>query len=65
VVDARAGILPGPDTDSIGFAERYDGCHFSTEGMEHAARLWLDAIRIGGAHTGSNGPDAPRSVAAR
>ncbi|MGH8666655.1 MAG: sialate O-acetylesterase, partial [Burkholderiales bacterium] len=45
VVDAGAGILPGPDTDSLGFAERYDGCHFSTEGLDRAAELWLHAIR--------------------
>jgi len=29
----------------LGFAERYDGCHFSTEGLERAADLWLDALQ--------------------
>jgi hypothetical protein len=48
VVDTAAGILPGPDTDSLGFAERYDGCHFSTEGLDRAAALWLQSIRTGG-----------------
>lgn len=47
-VDPASGILAGPDTDTLGFAERYDGCHFSTEGLEHAAELWLDAIRSAG-----------------
>ncbi len=45
VVDGEAGILPGPDTDSLGLAERYDGCHFSTEGLDRAAELWLQVIR--------------------
>jgi hypothetical protein len=43
--DPAAGIRPGPDTDALGFADRYDGCHFSTEGVEKAANLWWEAIR--------------------
>ena len=43
--DAAAGIFAGPDTDALGFAERFDGCHFSKEGLDKAARLWLEAIR--------------------
>ena len=35
LVNPPAGILPGPDTDALGFADRYDGCHFSTEGLEN------------------------------
>jgi hypothetical protein len=46
LIDPPAGILPGPDTDTLGFADRYDGCHFSTEGLEKAASLWWDAIRV-------------------
>lgn len=45
LVNPPAAILPGPDTDALGFADRYDGCHFSTEGLEKAARLWWEAIR--------------------
>jgi hypothetical protein len=48
LTDPALGILAGPDTDALGFAERYDGCHFSTEGLEHAAELWLGAIQAGG-----------------
>jgi hypothetical protein len=33
LVDPRAGIYAGPDTDLLGYAYRYDGCHFSTEGL--------------------------------
>lgn len=44
VVDPAAGILPGPDLDLVRRDERYDGCHFSTAGMRHAAELWCDAL---------------------
>ncbi|MCC6532905.1 MAG: hypothetical protein IT531_10175 [Burkholderiales bacterium] len=54
VIDPAERILPGPDTDVLGFGERYDGCHFSTEGIERAAELWLQAIR------GSARPDGAR-----
>jgi hypothetical protein len=45
--DAAGGILAGPDTDQLGLAYRYNGCHFSTEGLDKAAALWWDAIRQG------------------
>ena len=38
------GVHAGPNLDALGFAERYDGCHFSTEGLERAADLWLEAL---------------------
>jgi hypothetical protein len=41
---AVPGAHKGPDTDSLGFEYRYDGCHFSTEGLDAAARLWLAAL---------------------
>ena len=44
LINAPLGILPGPDTDTLGFADRYDGCHFSSEGLERAADLWWAAI---------------------
>jgi hypothetical protein len=47
LADPAAGIFAGPDTDKLGFADRYDGCHFSTEGMERAADMWLEAIGAG------------------
>jgi hypothetical protein len=45
LVNPAAGILAGPDLDVLGFGDRYDGCHFSTEGLERAADLWLAAIK--------------------
>ena len=47
LVDAAMGILAGPDTDVLGFAERYDGCHFSSDGQVHAAESWLAALQAG------------------
>jgi hypothetical protein len=44
LANPASGILAGPDLDALGFAARYDGCHFSTEGLERAADLWLDAL---------------------
>jgi hypothetical protein len=38
------GIRPGPDTDALGYAYRWDGCHFTSEGRTALARLWADAI---------------------
>jgi hypothetical protein len=51
VVNRAAGILPGPDIDLIGRDERYDGCHLSGAGLQHAAELWYEALsRPAGAH---------------
>jgi hypothetical protein len=44
LANPASGVLAGPDLDTLGFAERYDGCHFSTEGLDRAADLWLDAL---------------------
>jgi hypothetical protein len=44
LANPAAGIFAGPDLDKLGLADRYDGCHFSSEGLEHAAELWLRAI---------------------
>ncbi len=44
LVDPAAGVVAGPDLDRLGLADRYDGCHFSTEGLNRAADLWLVAI---------------------
>lgn len=53
LVNPASGILAGPDLDVLGFAERYDGCHFSTEGLDRAAELWLAALKP---PAGSNAP---------
>jgi hypothetical protein len=47
LADPALGIVAGPDTDALGFGERYDGCHFSTEGLDHAAELWLGTVQAG------------------
>jgi hypothetical protein len=44
LVDPPRGILSGPDTDALGWGYRYDGCHFSHEGLEKFAELWLEKL---------------------
>ncbi len=51
LVDPEKGILAGPDTDTLGFEYRYDGCHFLDEGLDAAAHLWFEAV-LGAARTG-------------
>lgn len=43
--NADAGIFPGPDTDTIDFAARSDGCHFSSQGIIIMAKMWVDSIK--------------------
>lgn len=45
LVNPAAGILPGPDTDALDETFRYDGCHFSTDGLEAHALMWVWQIR--------------------
>jgi lysophospholipase L1-like esterase len=45
LVDVSRNILPGPDTDKLGFQYRYDGVHFSDEGMEVYSAMWLKCLR--------------------
>ncbi len=44
LIDISNGILPGPDTDTLGLADRYDGCHFTEEGLEKVTLQWLDVL---------------------
>lgn len=44
LVDPAAGILPGPDTDTLGDSLRHDGLHFSAEGIAALSALWLRAL---------------------
>jgi hypothetical protein len=44
VVTPSAGIFAGPNVDVIGQDERWDGCHFSTAGLEKAAELWFGDV---------------------
>jgi hypothetical protein len=43
LVDHRK-ILSGPDTDAMGFCGRFDGTHFSTDGLVQVADLWMNAL---------------------
>jgi len=46
VISLTDGIYPGPDTDSLGPAFRQpDRCHFSDQGLEQFAALWLEALQ--------------------
>jgi hypothetical protein len=47
LVDRSAGIYPGPNTDTLGLAYRFDGCHFSDEGLEREAELWVRSLTEG------------------
>lgn len=45
VVDAARGVVAGPDIDSVGIEDRFDGCHLSAGGLDKAAALWLAALQ--------------------
>jgi hypothetical protein len=42
--DPTGGIFAGPDTDAIGPEGRFDGCHFSENGLRRCAELWLGTL---------------------
>jgi|RhiMetdeSRZDD1v2_1073273.scaffolds.fasta_scaffold420274_2 hypothetical protein len=44
LVDPGKGIYAGPDTDTLDLRYRYDGCHFSDEGLDRCAELWLEKL---------------------
>src|SRR5262249_22577875 len=44
VVDPRLGIFAGPDTDTIGFSDRYDNCHMAESGLIKHAKLWIEIL---------------------
>jgi hypothetical protein len=46
LVNRSDRIYPGPNTDLLDFAYRYDGCHFSEEGLERTAELWLQVLKM-------------------
>jgi hypothetical protein len=53
LVNPALGIFAGPDTDQLGPEYRYDGCHFSDQGLDAHAQMWLEVIRAH--HAGSSG----------
>lgn len=44
LVNPALGILAGPDTDTIGGEDRYDGCHMAESGLIKHARLWAETL---------------------
>jgi hypothetical protein len=44
VVNEGLGIFAGPDTDTIGPSDRYDGCHMAESGLVRHAELWIDVL---------------------
>jgi hypothetical protein len=44
LVDPGKGLYAGPDTDILDLRYRYDGCHFSDEGLDRYAELWLEKL---------------------
>ena len=46
-INCNSGVLLGPDTDRlVSQNDRYDGVHFSSQGLDSFALLWLNAIRL-------------------
>jgi hypothetical protein len=43
-VESANGIFPGPDTDPLDLPYRYDGCHFTDEGLDKVSGLWVEAF---------------------
>ncbi len=44
LVDINKNIYSGPNTDILGYEYRYDGVHFSDEGLDKFADLWVEKI---------------------
>lgn len=44
VIVPESRVFAGPRIDDIGLAFRFDGCHFSNEGLDKAADLWFKAL---------------------
>jgi hypothetical protein len=45
LVNPSLGIFAGPNTDSLGDNERIEGCHFSNDGLEKHAELWVQQLK--------------------
>lgn len=45
LVDPSLGIYPGPNTDLLDESYRYDTCHFSNEGLDAHASLWVQRLK--------------------
>jgi hypothetical protein len=47
---SELGTLLGPDTDRIGYEDRFDCCHMSESGAQKQAEMWADSI-VGSCNT--------------
>ncbi len=45
LVNHDLGIWQGPDTDTLGAEFRFDGCHFSTQGLAAHAQMWVSFLK--------------------
>jgi hypothetical protein len=45
LVNPSLGIFAGPNTDTLGDDERIEGCHFSNDGLEKHAELWVQQLK--------------------
>ena len=45
IPDPARGIFPGPDADLVSLDERFDRCHFSSDGAQHCAELWAETLQ--------------------
>ena len=45
LVNPSLGIFAGPNTDALGDDERIEGCHFSNDGLEKHADLWVQQLK--------------------
>ncbi len=45
LVDIENYVFQGPNTDTLGFSYRYDGCHFHEGGLEAHADLWMEVLQ--------------------
>ncbi len=44
LVNPELGIHAGPDSDTIGFEDRFDECHMAESGLIKHAELWVQAL---------------------
>jgi hypothetical protein len=47
LVDQSHEISAGPDTDTIGLEDRFDGCHMAESGLVRHAELWVEVLTRG------------------
>jgi len=46
IITKKDNVFLGPNTDQIGYKDRFDGCHLSARGLEIHAQKWIDSIIV-------------------